>query len=139
MRRIIPLILAVGLALGGCAQFSAITGTLSAASAPVTAQQAIVAANSFNAMESAATAYLVYCKSNGNVASICSAANRRTVIQTVRSGRASRNQIETTIASACPAGTASCSISISSAVYNAVVAAVATLRNTPAASYVTGG
>lgn len=135
MFRIIPLIVGLGLMLGGCATINALT----AVSSPVTAQQAIVAANTFDGLEAGGTAYLTYCKSNGNSAAICSAANRRTVIQQVRAGRASRNQIETTIASSCPAGAATCSLTIAAAVYNAVVNAVQALQGSPAASYVTGG
>ena len=91
----------------------------------VTPTQALVAANAFDAAESGASGFLVYCKSNLSSAA-CSADNRRAVIKYTRAGRAARNQIETYIQS---------STSIPAAVYNALVTAVTNLKSTPAAAY----
>lgn len=109
--------------LGGCASISALTAV---ATASVTPTQALVAANAFDAAESGATAYLVYCKSAPTDAN-CQAMFRRQVIQYTRAGRAARNQMETYIQT---------SASIPSAVYNTVIAAVSNLKSTPAANYV---
>lgn len=109
--------------LGACAQLQTLT---TIAGTSVTPTQALIAANAFDAAESGATAYLVYCKSNLSN-SICITANRRAVIQYTRAGRAARNQMETYIQT---------SASIPAAVYNVVVTAVSNLKSTPAANYV---
>ena len=121
MKRFLPALLLTA-ALGGCAGIQTLEQVAGTA---VTPTQAIVAANAFDAAESGATAYLVYCKSNLTAAN-CSAANRRAVISYTRAGRAARNQIETAITN---------SSSIPATVYNALVAAVSNLKTTPAASY----
>jgi hypothetical protein len=121
MKKILSLIIC--LAFGGCAQLQTLT-TLATTS--VTPTQAIVAANAFDGIEAGATGYLTYCKSNANVDASCSAANRRSVIQYTRSGRAARNQIETYV---------SASTSIPSALYNTLVTAVNNLKASPAANY----
>jgi hypothetical protein len=113
--------IALGLTLAACSTLQTlqqVTGTT------VSPTQAIVAANAFDAAESAATAYLVYCKSNLSTAS-CSAANRRSVIQYTRAGRAARNQIETAI---------STNTSVPAAIYNSLVSAVTSLKASPAAN-----
>ena len=120
--RKISLVLVVALGLGGCAQLQTITQVVTATVSPT---QAIVAANAFDAAESGATAYLVYCRSNLSTAN-CSADNRRAVIKYTRAGRAARNQIETTINSGA---------SVPSTIYNTLVAAVTNLRSTPASAY----
>lgn len=112
----------LALALGGCSTLQTLTAVTTAS---VTPTQAIVAANAFDAAESGATAYLVYCKSNLSTAQ-CSAANRRSVIRYTRAGRAARNQIETAIQT---------QTSVPAALYNSLVAAVDNLKATPAASY----
>lgn len=121
MNKIVPTLLAVGLLLGGC---STIQTLQQVAGTAVTPTQALVAANAFDAAESAATAYLIYCKSNLTT-SACSAANRTSVISYTRAGRAARNQIETAI---------STSTTIPAALYNSLVAAVTNLKATPAAN-----
>lgn len=115
------IILLLALALGGC---STIQTLQQVAGTAVTPTQALVASNAFDAAESAATAYLVYCKSNLTTAA-CTAGNRRSVIQYTRAGRAARNQIETAIQT---------SSTIPATVYNALVAAVTNLKATPAAN-----
>ena len=112
----------IALSLGGCAT---ITALQQVAGTAVTPTQALLAANAFDAIESGATAFLVYCKTTP-ADSTCSAANRREVIKDTRAGRAARNQIETYIES---------SSSIPAAIYNTLVAAVTNLRASPAASY----
>lgn len=115
------LALIIALALGGC---STLTTLQQVAGTAVTPTQALVAANAFDAAESAATAYLVYCKSNLSNAN-CSVSNRSAVISYTRAGRAARNQIETAI---------STSSTIPATLYNALVAAVTNLKATPAAN-----
>ena len=112
----------IALSLGGCAT---ITELQQVAGTAVTPTQAILAANSFDAIESGATAFLSYCKSTPSD-STCSAANRREVIKDTRAGRAARNQIETYIQT---------SSSIPAAIYNTLVVAVTNLRASPAANY----
>ena len=113
----------IALALGGCAQLQKLE---TAVTTSVTPTQALVAANSFDAIESSATGYLIYCKANLATAA-CSADNRRNVLRYTRSGRAARNQIETMIQT---------STTIPVAVYNTLITAVDNLKASPAA---TGG
>jgi hypothetical protein len=115
------LALVLALVLGGC---STIQTLQQVAGTAVTPTQALVAANAFDAAESAATAYLVYCRTNLTTPA-CSAGNRRSVISYTRAGRAARNQIETAI---------STSSSVPATLYNALVAAVTNLKATPAAN-----
>jgi hypothetical protein len=120
MKKLIGLVLAM--ALGGCAQLTALT---TASTTTVTTTQAITAANTFDAIESTATGYLVYCKGNP-AASVCNSRNRQSVIKAVRAGRSARNQIETSLANGA---------SITSTVYNSLVAAVTTLQASPVTNY----
>lgn len=113
----------LALSLGGCSTLQTLEQV---AGTSVTPTQALVAANAFDAAESGATAYLVYCKSNLSTA-VCGADNRRAVLKYTRAGRAARNQIETAIQT---------QTSIPAAVYNTLVAAVTNLKATPAANYV---
>jgi len=121
MKKIFAL-LVVGLALSGCAEFDTLTTAITSS---VTPTEAIVAANAFDAAESGATAYLVYCKSNKTDAN-CSSTNRRSVISYTRQGRAARNQVETYVQS---------STTIPSAIYNTLITATTSLKSSPAASY----
>lgn len=123
MKRLIVLALVMG--LGGCTALTALT---TASTTTVTSTQAITAANTFDAIESTATAYLVYCKPNPTKAA-CASGNRQTVITAVRAGRSARNQIETSLANGA---------SITSTLYNSLVAAVTTLQASPVTTY-TGG
>lgn len=120
MKRLIALALA--LALGGCAGLTALT---TASTTAVTSIQAITAANTFDAIESTATGYLVYCKTNPTVVA-CASTNRQKVITAVRAGRSARNQIETSLATGA---------SITSTLYNSLVAAVTTLQSSPVTNY----
>jgi len=118
----LALILTLAVGLAGCSTLQTLQQV---AGTPVSPTQAIVAANAFDAAESAATAYLVYCKTNLSTAA-CSADNRRSVIKYTRAGRAARNQIETAI---------STNTSVPAALYNSLVAAVTNLKASPAANY----
>lgn len=120
MRKLLHAI-ALVIALAGCSTLQTLQQVAGTA---VTPTQALVAANAFDAIESSATAYLVYCKAN-LATSACAAANRRSVIKYTRSGRAARNQIETYIQT---------SATIPAAIYNTLVAAVNNLKATPAAN-----
>lgn len=117
------LIGAIAFSLGACAQIQTLTAV---ATSSVTPTQALVAANAFDAAESGATGYLVYCKSNPTSTS-CTQSTEQSVIRYVRAGRAARNQLETYIQT---------SATIPSVVYNSLVAAVNNLKATPAANYV---
>jgi hypothetical protein len=121
MRRAV-IALTAALALGACAQLGELQVAVGTSVSPT---QALVAANAFNAAESGATAYLVFCKTNLTTAP-CSAGNRRNVITYVRAGRAARNQIETYV---------STSSSVPVAIYNVMIAAVSNLRASPASAY----
>lgn len=121
MKRFIALVF--GLALVGCSTIQTLEQVAGAAVSPT---QALVAANAFDAAESGATGYLVFCKAN-LASPTCSADNRRAVLKYTRAGRAARNQIETAISS---------SATIPSTVYNALVAAVTNLKSTPASTFV---
>lgn len=120
MKKLLLVVSAV-LLLGAC---STIQTLQQVAGTAVTPTQALVAANAFDAAESSATAYLVYCKSNLSTTA-CSVANRSAVISYTRAGRAARNQIETAI---------STSATIPATLYNSLVAAVTNLKATPAAN-----
>lgn len=115
-------VIAFALWLGGCSTIQTIEQVATASVSPT---QALVAANAFDAAESGATGYLVYCKSN-LTSPTCSIDNRRAVIKYTRAGRAARNQIEAAI---------SASSSVPSTVYNALVAAVTNLKSTPASTF----
>lgn len=112
------LVLALVLGLGGCTQLQTL---YTSATTSVTPTQAITAANAFDAIESTATAWLVYCKGTPT-GSTCTSTNRQSVIKAVRTGRSARNQIETALSSGA---------SIASVVYNTLVAAVTTLQASP--------
>lgn len=119
MKKLIPIVFA--LALAGCSTLQTLQQV---AGTTVSPTQALVAANAFDAAESGATSYLVYCKTN-LATPACSATNRRNVIKYTRAGRAARNQIETAI---------STSSSVPATLYNTLVAAVTNLKSTPAAN-----
>lgn len=113
----------VALALGGCA---ALSNFQQVATSSVSPTQALLAANGFNAAESGATAFLTFCKASPE-ASACNANTRRLVIRYVRAGRAARNQIETYIQT---------STTVPAAIYNALVAALDNIKNTPASNFI---
>jgi hypothetical protein len=83
------------LALGGCSTISTLTG------ASVSPQSALVAANSFDALETAATSYLQLpaCATPSPTGVVCrNAAAAKAIGPAVRSGRTARNQIEALLA-----------------------------------------
>ena len=107
----------LALPLGACASLQTTWSTITGAS--VSPTQIIVAANAFDAGESSATQYLLYCKAASPAPSYCGLATRQAVIRAVRSGRAVRNQLEPYIVS----GTAG-----PSALYNTLVTAVTSMQ-----------
>jgi len=125
------LLLAVTLSLGlaGCAGFTQkLENAYSVVtSATVTPTQIIVAGNTFVALESTATNYLLYCKSTANASQPCALGNRKAVVKAVRAGRAALNALEPYVSQG-KAGP--------SAVFDALVTAITTLQNTNMA---TGG
>lgn len=131
MKKILSLI--VCLAFGGCTSLAALTQV---ATATVPATDAIVAGNSFDAIEAGGTGFLTYCHTNKDTPATCSAANRRTVIKATRSGRTARNQVEMVVAANCPVGATVCTAPVASTLYNSLVAAVTSLKASPAANFV---
>lgn len=118
MKRLIPLLLAFGLA--GCAtltqDYAIITG------ATVSPAAVIVAGNAFDAIEATATNYLVFCKANRAVAGCGSyVAARKAILPAVRSGRVARNNLENFL-------TANPGALGPSGLYNALVTAINTLQ-----------
>lgn len=117
------LILLLALSLAGCAGLQKLeTAYTVATTTTVPASVVIPAANAFDALKATATNYGQYCLSQKFVPTICSAANRRSVIKFVRAGTAARIQLESSLSTGQPAlGT----------VYNALIAAVTGLQGTP--------
>lgn len=126
MKKIISAVI-IATSLAGCAgELSRLRAVYTIVTeATVSPQAVLVAANAFNAIEGTATQYLIYCKSNLST-SVCSASNRRGVIKYVRTGRAARNQLESSIET---------NSSAPSAIYNTLVAAINFLNSSP----ITGG
>ena len=127
MKKLIAAAMLAGtLALGGCAselqKLHTVYNVITETTVPPTT--IIVVANSFDAVEATATQYLVACKQNLMV-SACSAANRRTVIQAIRAGRAARSQLEVYV---------NTNTAAPSAIYNALVAAINTINSSPAST-----
>jgi len=122
------IICAIGaLALAGCAQLqTAITDLkgayVFATTTTVTAGQAGIVANAYDALKGTAVNYGNYCIAQKFPQPVCSAANRRAVIKAVRSGDAARAQIEAPITSGQP---------VAATIYNTLVAAVNALKATP--------
>ncbi len=123
-------LLAIGLALwlGGCATLQGDIAKLQQVYTVVTtttvpASTVVVTANAFDALKATATNYGRYCIQGKFVDAICSAANRRVVIKTIRTGTAARNQLELSITTNTPAA---------STLYNLLVAAVNSLTQSPA-------
>lgn len=91
-------------------------------SASVSPTQIIVAANTYDALESTATQYLGYCKTTlGAAQSACTLSTRKTVVASVRAGRAARNSLEPYVVT----GTAG-----PAALYNTLVSVIQTLQGT---------
>ena len=109
--------LTLALTLAGCASLQTTWSVITGAS--VSPTQIIVAANAFDAGESSATQYLLYCKATVPAPSYCALKTRQSVISAVRAGRVARNQLEPYVVS----GTAG-----PSAIYNTLVATVTALQ-----------
>lgn len=125
MKRLIPLLLAFGLA--GCAQLQTAINDIQqtytlVTTATVSSSQAGIVANAFDALKVTATNYGNYCITKKFPLPVCSASNRRGVIRAVTAGTAARAQIEAAISTAQP---------ITGTVYNALVSAVQSLQATP--------
>lgn len=119
------------LGLGGCASLSADIAKLSqvytvVTTATVPPTTIIITANAFDALKATATNYGKYCIQGKFIDAICSAGNRRKVVQFVRSGTAARNQLELSITTNTPA---------TAIIYNTLVAAVNGLKSTPVATF----
>lgn len=88
------LVICAALALAGCNTVSNVGNAISVVTAAkVSPQAALVAANSFNALEVTATAYLQLPKCPASVACKTDTAVKA-IVPAVRSGRAARNEIE---------------------------------------------
>ena len=127
MRKTInALVLCAGLALAGCAEFKVVTETFeTVTTTTVPAEVVIPAANTFDILKAGATNYGQYCINNHMTPSICGALTRRVVIKSVRSGTAARNQLKGSVRNGTPAA---------ASIYNVLVTAVSSLKNTPAAN-----
>lgn len=108
--------------LGGCSTMSTLQHAMGTSVSPT---EAIIAANTYDAIEATATGFLTFCAKVPSD-SRCGAGNRRAIIKYVRSGRAARNQMESYIQN---------NTSVPSAIYNTVKAAVDNLKTTPAATF----
>lgn len=119
------LLLTVGLA--GCAELqtaiSEVKGAYEfATTTTVTSGQAAIVANAYDALKGTAVNYGNYCIAQKFPQPVCSAANRRAVIKSVRAGDAARAQIEAPINAGQP---------VTATIYNTLVAAVKALKATP--------
>lgn len=112
------LILAL-LGLSGCA---ALTSTISPGAANVSGQIAIVAANTYDAIEATATNYIRYCTPTPKPVG-CNVVAIQKYVPAVRSGRYARNAVEQFV-KANPAGTA-----VPIALYNGLTTATSTLQS----------
>jgi len=117
----------LGLTLAGCAQFQTAIDDIKGAytmvtTATVTAGQAGIVANAYDALKVTATNYGNYCITQKFPQPLCSAANRRAVIRGVNAGTAARAAVEAAVATNQP---------VTGAIYNALVSAVQALRATP--------
>lgn len=128
MRKYIAASLALSaLILGACAQLKTaideVKGVYTfATTTTVTAGQAGIVANAYDALKGTAENYGNYCISQKFPQPICSAANRRAVIKAIRSGDAARAQIEAPITTGQP---------VTATIYNTLVAAVNALKAAP--------
>jgi len=105
--RKLALTIALAVGLAGCAQLqTAITDLkgayVFATTTTVTAGQAGIVANAYDALKGTAVNYGNYCVAQKFPQPVCSAANRRAVIKAVRSGDAARAQIEAPITAGQP-------------------------------------
>lgn len=86
----------------------------------------IIVANAFDAIKATAVNYGKYCIQGKFVDPICSAENRRKVIQFVRSGTTARSQLELSITTNTPAA---------STLYNVLIAAVNGLQSSALSNF----
>ena len=126
MRKLL-VIAVLALSLGACAQVQKVLDEAKgiydfATTATVSAAQAGIVANAYDALKATATNYANYCITQKFPQPLCSAANRRAVIKGVRSGDAARAQIELSITTGQP---------VVASLYNTLVAAIQALQTTP--------
>jgi hypothetical protein len=117
--------------LGGCATLNTDISKLQsvytvATTTVVKPSVIIITANAFDALKATADNYGAYCIQGKFVDPICSADNRRKVVQFVRSGTSVRNQLEVSIATNTPAA---------ATVYNILVGAVNGLQASVLANF----
>jgi pyrimidine deaminase RibD-like protein len=117
---------ALALALSGCSTVTTLYGELSATTIPP--QTALVAANSFDVIETTATAYLSLpaCGSVGATIACRNAAAVAKIVPSIRAGRVARNGVEALLR-------ANSGAAIPVATYNTLQSAVATLQGVYAA------
>jgi len=133
MKKII-LALTLALSVAGCATLNSDLSKLRqvytvATTTSVPPSTVIVAANAFDAIKATAVNYARYCIQGKFVDPICSATNRRRVVQFIRSGTRARNQLELSITTNTPAA---------ATLYNALVAAITGLQSSAALSNFNG-
>lgn len=119
MRMKLLLAMPLALALGSCAAYNGFTTLLGTTVSP---QVALVAANSFDALETAATGYLQLPKCGTGATLACkTAAAQAAIVPAVKTGRVARDQVESALAAANGGP-------IPVADYNTLNAAIATLQ-----------
>lgn len=126
MKKLAVAVFAVSL-LAGCAQLNTAIQDIKGAyvyatTTTVTAGQAGIVANAYDALKGTAVNYGNYCLAQKFPQPVCSAANRRAVIKAIRSGDAARAQIEAPITTGQP---------VAATIYNTLVAAVNALKAAP--------
>lgn len=132
MKRLLALtVLCLATAVAGCASLNSDIAKLQQVYTVVTEttvppSTVIIAANAFDAIKATAVNYGKYCIQGKFVDPICSAANRRKVIQFVRSGTTARNQLELSITTNTPAA---------STLYNVLIAAVNGLQSSALSNF----
>jgi hypothetical protein len=119
--RFLPAILLAGaLALSGCAEVGSVIGV----NPTVPGKTVLIAANSFDALETVGTAYLTLplCGSAGASAACHTAAAKAAIVPAIKTGRTARNQLEALLQ-------ANNGGNIPVASYNTLEAAIATLQS----------
>lgn len=99
----LALVVAIGVALGGCSLFSKISDAIGTVnSVGVTQTQAYVARTGFVAAQKTATNYLNFCTDNAaKNYSACDRGAQATVVSAIRSGRVARDELKKYMAQ-CP-------------------------------------
>jgi ABC-type glycerol-3-phosphate transport system substrate-binding protein len=134
MKRIaVAVMVGLSIALAGCAQLKnagAVIGAVETASTTTVPISSVVAAeNAYDILKQSAASFAAYCVNAKNQPAACSVSVRRQISRAIDAGDAARAVVDRAARSG---------ESVTSAVYNTLVAAVQTLQGSPVASF-TGG